>query len=784
MGLFDLFRPKWKHSKVDVRSDAVRDLDADDSALAEVALKDPESSVRRLAIKKIVDPELLEKIAGADPDEALRKVASEKASEILIANAISDGDEAKSRDAVSRLSTPKALAEVAKTAASEVVWKAALSRVEQMGDAKALADVARNAKSPAARQGALARVTDSGVLRSVALNERDEQLCLSAVARINDPSALEQITQKSKQKSVRNAAKERLAQVAPEREAPVGKQVTQRKSMQRQLCARAEAAAAHRDLAEAQSEMDAVRDAWAELGVQPGDDELRVRFNKAVEKFEERRAPKSEKPPEPAKPEPAKKAEPSEAEAEALAHDEAERARARSERDAARAERDAAKAKKQAERDARDADKKQRQAEKEAQRAANKEVWLHACTRLESLAGSEDRVELENAVKAAADATAAARDLPRDDESAVRERYEAARKALAVKLQELKELDRWKSWANVPQLEALVAKMEALAAAETTKETAAQLKALQAEWKAMGSAPREKRDALWEKFKKAADEVYARVKAEHAQADADRTANLAKKEELAARVEALADSSEWKETAETIKLLQEEWKAIGPVPKDKSDELWKSFRGACDKFFERRKAHFDERDANRDENLKKQEALIAKVEAVTDSTQWKETADLIKQYQADWKEIGPGPKDKSEETWKRFRAACDKFFERRKAHFAEMDTERAENLKKKLLLCEKAEALGETDDIDTIKSLQAEWKTVGPAPKDEADDVWNRFRAACDKVFERKRKADEAPPPAAEGSAPSGISGFTNKLPLADIAAAWGDLADQSEKKK
>jgi hypothetical protein len=805
MGLLDLFRPKWRHSKVEVRTDAVRALDADDAALAEVALKDPEAAIRRLAIKKIVDPELLEKIAGADSDEALRKAAAEKASALLISEAIADGDEAKSRDAVARLSSPKALAEVVKSATREAVWKVALSRLE---DQKALADVARNARTVPARQAALARVMDPGVLRSVALNDKDEVMCLAAVSRLSDPSALEQIAQKSKQKSVRNAAKEKLAEVAPGREAPLSKQVTQKKSMQRQLCARAEAAVNHRDLAEAASEMEAVRDAWAELGPQSGDDELRVRFTKAVEKFEERRAqkPAAEKPAEKVVEKPAAEpAPPSAEQAEALAHEEAERAREQAERAQKQAERDAEKAKKRAEREARDAEekarreardaeKKQKQAEKESQRVANKEVWLHAATRLESLAASEDRAELEGALKAASEATDGARELPRDEETALRERYDAARKTLAIKVQELRELDRWKSWANVPKLEQLVTKMEALAAAqpketEPTKETAAQLKALQAEWKAAGPAPKEKRDALWEKFKKAADEVYGRVKATHAQADTDRAANLTKKEELAARVEALADSTDFKETAETIKLLQEEWKAIGPVPKEKSDEVWKRFRGACDKFFERRKAHFGEVDASRDENLKKQEALLAKVEAVADSTMWKETAELIKEYQADWKEIGPGPKDKSDEVWKRFRAACDRFFERRKEHFAEEDARRAENLKKKLLLCEKAEALGETDEIDTIKALQAEWKTVGPAPKDQSDEVWNRFRAACDKVFDKKRKAEEAPLPAAEPTASAtGVSGFTNKLPLANIAAelaaGWSDLAGTDDEKK
>jgi hypothetical protein len=135
---------------------------------------------------------------------------------------------------------------------------------------------------------------------------------------------------------------------------------------------------------------------------------------------------------------------------------------------------------------------------------------------------------------------------------------------------------------------------------------------------------------------------------------------------------------------------------------------------------------------------------------MADSTEFKRTAEEIKGLQADWKQIGPVPRDKADETWKRFRAACDKFFERRQQHFAQLDEERGGNLKAKELLCEKAEALAAVPDVEEAqkiaKELNVEWKTVGPAPKDKADEVWNRFRAACDKVFQRAR----APEPVVE----------------------------------
>src|SRR5262249_59676310 len=120
-----------------------------------------------------------------------------------------------------------------------------------------------------------------------------------------------------------------------------------------------------------------------------------------------------------------------------------------------------------------------------------------------------------------------------------------------------------------------------------------------------GPTTKEKQEQLWQRFKTAADQVHERSRAYFATLDEQRGANLAKKEELVGRVEALASSSDWKETSELIKALQEEWKAVGPVPKDKADDVWKRFRAACDKFFDARKAAFEASDAERAATLAK-----------------------------------------------------------------------------------------------------------------------------------------------------------------------------------
>jgi hypothetical protein len=128
----------------------------------------------------------------------------------------------------------------------------------------------------------------------------------------------------------------------------------------------------------------------------------------------------------------------------------------------------------------------------------------------------------------------------------------------------------------------------------------------------------------------------------------------------------MADSSDWVRTAEAIKLLQAEWKAIGPVTRGHEKAVWERFRSACDKFFTRRQEDLKERKHEWSDNLAKKEALIAEAEQLAQSTEWDKSAGRIKQLQVEWKKIGPVRKNKSEIVWQRFRAACDTFFERYK----------------------------------------------------------------------------------------------------------------------
>lgn len=245
-------------------------------------------------------------------------------------------------------------------------------------------------------------------------------------------------------------------------------------------------------------------------------------------------------------------------------------------------------------------------------------------------------------------------------------RLQAVRTALTPRIQELREAEEWKRWANVQVQEELASKMEALIPlAETDPEKASnEMRALQERWKPVAAAPRSQAETLWTRFKTAQEQVYDKCKDFFSQQAAERVENLKKKEALCVRAESMADSTDWVKTADAMKALQAEWKAIGPVTRGNEKAVWERFRAACDKFFTRRQEDLKQRKQDWTENLKRKEALVAEAKQLAESTEWEQAASRIKKLQVEWKTIGPVKKSKSDAIWNEFRGACDLFFER------------------------------------------------------------------------------------------------------------------------
>jgi hypothetical protein len=318
-------------------------------------------------------------------------------------------------------------------------------------------------------------------------------------------------------------------------------------------------------------------------------------------------------------------------------------------------------------------------------------------------------------------------------------RLQAVRTSLTPRIQELREAEEWKRWANVQVQEELCVKMEALVAvAETDPEKASnEMRTLQERWKPVAAAPRSQAETLWTRFKTAQEQVYEKCKDFFSQQAAERVENLKKKEELCARAESMADSTDWVKTAEALKTLQAEWKAIGPVTRGNEKAVWERFRAACDKFFTRRQDDLKQRKQDWTENLKRKEALVAEAKQLSESTEWEQAASRIKKLQVEWKTIGPVKKSKSDAIWNEFRGACDLFFERFKnrdsvalqGKMADRETAVAE-LEGLVPPAEAADAPPPEDLYAKVQAARARWVQGPELPRHTLAPLAERVNAA------------------------------------------------------
>ncbi len=304
---------------------------------------------------------------------------------------------------------------------------------------------------------------------------------------------------------------------------------------------------------------------------------------------------------------------------------------------------------------------------------------------------------------------------------------------------ELKDLDRKK---NLKVKEELCERAEALADHEDLKSAIIQLNELHEEYKHAGSVPREDQEALWQRFKTASDEVYARRKDYFENLKEEFEKNYVKKLELANVAESFvsfdSDSiSEWNKKTKEIQELQKQWEAIGGLPRDKAKSVNKQFWGAFKKFFNHKNQFFKKLEGARDENLKKKEELVLQAEGLKESTDWDGTTQKYKDLQARWKDIGPVPEKVRNEIYQSFKAACDHFFERRRERNAEQNKQYEENLKLKLQICDQIEAIAEKDEInlDDVYDLIDNHVQLGFVPRNAIKKDRARFDEAMEKIL-------------------------------------------------
>ena len=278
-----------------------------------------------------------------------------------------------------------------------------------------------------------------------------------------------------------------------------------------------------------------------------------------------------------------------------------------------------------------------------------------------------------------------------------------------------------------------------------------ELQKLHEEWKELGPVAKEHREAIWERFKAITSIINKKHQNFFENLKDEQKKNLADKTLLCESAEAIADkqiedSNEWNTLSKQMEALQAKWKTIGFASKKDNQKIYDRFRAACDKFYNAKRDYYSNFKNVMQENLAKKEALCEQAEALMNSEDWKKTTDQLINLQKVWKEIGPVARKQSDIVWKRFRAACDHFFDNKAKHFGEVDEKYDGNLAAKLALIEEVKAFKITgskeDSIQAMREFQSRWNAIGFVPFKEKEAVQEAWNKAMDIHFADIRSLD------------------------------------------
>lgn len=273
-----------------------------------------------------------------------------------------------------------------------------------------------------------------------------------------------------------------------------------------------------------------------------------------------------------------------------------------------------------------------------------------------------------------------------------------------------------------------------------------QLQKLHQEFRDTGPVAKELRDEIWNRFKAASTAVNRRHQQHFEALKETEQHNLDQKTVICEIVEAiefdqLKTFAAWETKTQEVIALQNKWKTIGFAPQKMNVKIFERFRKACDKFFKKKGEFFKLLKEGMNANLEKKKALCEKAESLKDSTEWKETAEILTKLQKEWKTIGPVSKKYSDAVWKRFITACDYFFEQKGKATSSQRSVEQENLEKKKAIIARLTAIDETTDADEaskeVRELMKEWNGIGHVPFKEKDRLYKQYHGLIDQLFDR-----------------------------------------------
>ena len=311
---------------------------------------------------------------------------------------------------------------------------------------------------------------------------------------------------------------------------------------------------------------------------------------------------------------------------------------------------------------------------------------------------------------------------------------------------ELKELDRKK---NLELKTEICLKAEALGIEDDISRAIHEMKHLHEEFKHIGPVPEKNQEELWIRFKAATDVVYLNRKDFVDELKDKQIDNFVLKRELCDGALILAsfasDSvSDWNNKTRELLDIQKKWEAAGGVPRDKVKDLNKQFWSSFKVFFTNKSKFYKSIEGQREDNLRMKEEILGQVEVLKNSTDLYKAATEIKNLQTKWNDIGPIPEKNRKEIFKRFRVACDFFFNRRRESVKETEKEFYENLKLKQEICSQLEEMVNSDeiDLDIIDTLQTRFAQIGFVPRNELKEIGKRYDSILSKLTEKVNESD------------------------------------------
>ena len=759
MGFLGLGKPKWKHRDAEVRLRAIADLgEGSQGTFQTIVAEDSDQRVRAAAAARVTEvPRLIALQQHADP--AVKRIAGERLSGVAD-QWLRIKPLAECRDFLTHVSDQKTLAELSVQAKDAGVRSAAFARF-------------------------LAQPEPSAALFTlVAIQDATGELGVQAVARLNKRGALKDIARKAKSDAVKKAALVRAAALDAEADRPSPEQIRQaRRKALPPLIEQAMRLAVSTDWERTATAWQPLLGQWSAardtIELDAETTALEQRFQRAQNDFTSRRAAAA-------------------AQVKAEADRLAQAQQARTEFLATLAQRQPVEGADVAAAVQHEitqvwatlgdlpTDQLRPLAERLSAELARicptaapvvvttettqvrREVAPEVLARLtaiateaEGLTGRDAKFRFQELHK---EWSKFAPDLSPGD--ALAQRFNLAWNTWKTRGRELRENRQGQTEERLAELRALVTEAEQFATESeafggmpepsAVEPFAAKLKDLQARWKAVGPVRFELSQPLRDRFRAAIDQAYVPVNATRDAADWERFANLTRAEELIARTQALAELPDLGLVIAAVKQAHQDWKAVGPLPRDKGQEAWLRFKGICDAQFERAKPWFAEQDALRVQNLERKRALFTELETLVnqqpiglagspaDIQARRSAHERIKTIQAEWKDIGQVPREHDGELWRTWRALLDGYYDKQREQMSVRNAEQGENLTRKLGLIVAVEELATLAEGNQrpaqsvmleIKRLQQVWKTVGHVPKDQADATWEKWRITCDRVY-------------------------------------------------